>query len=434
MSRPSPDHTTATPPPTFVNWSGSLRFTPAEVARPRDEEELAHLVRQSARAGEGVRVCGYGHSSVPLVQTPCRLVSLEHLRGLTAHDRAAGTATVRAGTPLRDVGAALHEVGLALHNYGDVATQFIAGAFGTGTHGTGRRLGDLSSALIGVRFVTADGEVREWNEQDHPDELRAARVSLGTLGIFTELKLRVLPAYDLRRQEYCTTTSACLEHLSDLIERNRNFDFYWYPRSDEVKLRLLNEPGSALDELPYARLVKDETAPGWQALPRVRTLKFDEMEYGVPLEAGPACFREVRARILDKHRTLVGWRVLYRTVKHDDSWLSNAYGRDTVTISLHQNAGLPYWAFFKDIEPIFRAYGGRPHWGKKHTLGGASLRPLYPRWDDFQALRRRMDPEGVFLNDYLRALLGEQASSEAAVRAHEAPLHEITPKVSPEEA
>ncbi|ACO48186.1 D-arabinono-1,4-lactone oxidase [Deinococcus deserti] len=421
------------PPFTFLNWSGSLRFTADELARPRSEEELASLVRSSAAAGATVRVCGHGHSSVPLMQTKQQLISLEYLRGLIDHNGDEQTATVWAGTPLREVGEALYQAGLALHNYGDVATQYIAGAFGTGTKGTGRRLRDLSSALIQVRFVTASGEVQEWNENEHPDQLRAARVSLGTLGIFTQLKLRVLPTYDLHRQEFCTTTALCLEHLDELIEHNRNFDFYWYPRSDAVKLRLLNEPGKEQGALPYARLVKEETSPSWQALPRNRTLKFDEMEYAVPLEAGPACFLEVRDRILERHRQHVGWRVLYRTVEQDDSWLGNASGRASVTISLHQNAGLAYWPFFKDIESIFRAYGGRPHWGKKHTLGGTQLRDLYPHWDDFQLLRGRMDPQGMFLNDYLRALLGEQESSEGAVRVHEVPLHEISPKAAPEE-
>jgi FAD/FMN-containing dehydrogenase len=83
-----------------------------------------------------------------------------------------------------------------------------------------------------------------------------------------------------------------------------------------------------------------------------------------------------------------------------------AYERPTATISLHQNATLPFREFFADVEPIFRAYGGRPHWGKQHSLRAADLRPLYPAWDDFLEIRRQMDPAGVFLNAYLRELLG----------------------------
>ena len=103
-------------------------------------------------------------------------------------------------------------------------------------------------------------------------------------------------------------------------------------------------------------------------------------------------------------------RVLYRTVASDDSYLSPAYGRDTVTISLHHNAGLPFWEYFKDIEPIFRAHGGRPHWGKKHTLTAKNLRPLYPQWERFAAVREQMDAQGMFLNPYLRQSIPAAAS------------------------
>ncbi|MEZ4664855.1 MAG: D-arabinono-1,4-lactone oxidase, partial [Caldilineaceae bacterium] len=94
----------------------------------------------------------------------------------------------------------------------------------------------------------------------------------------------------------------------------------------------------------------------------------------------------------------------YRTLAADDIWLGPAYGRDTVTISVHQAAELPYRPFFDDVETIFRNYGGRPHWGKIHTHGAAELAALYPQWDAFQQVRRQLDPQGRFLNDYLRQL------------------------------
>ena len=130
------------------------------------------------------------------------------------------------------------------------------------------------------------------------------------------------------------------------------------------------------------------------------------MEYALPAEAGRVCFQEVRQRIKERWRHLVGWRVLYRTIAADDAYLSLAYNRPTVTISLHQNTTLPFQEYFSDIEPIFRAHGGRPHWGKRHALQAADLRPLYPAWDRFQEARQRIDPAGVFLNAYLRGLLG----------------------------
>ena len=70
-------------------------------------------------------------------------------------------------------------------------------------------------------------------------------------------------------------------------------------------------------------------------------------------------------------RKQVAWRVLYRTVAPDDKFLSPAYGRQTVTISLHHNAGLPFEEYFGDIEPIFLPY-------RSETGGSLSLEGVTP--------------------------------------------------------
>ncbi len=51
-------------------------------------------------------------------------------------------------------------------------------------------------------------------------------------------------------------------------------------------------------------------------------------------------------------------------------------------------------------------YGGRPHWGKMHNRDAESLRATYPRFDDFVAVRDRLDPQRVFGNAYLERVLG----------------------------
>jgi FAD/FMN-containing dehydrogenase len=75
-------------------------------------------------------------------------------------------------------------------------------------------------------------------------------------------------------------------------------------------------------------------------------------------------------------------------------------------IDLQQFKGMPYRHYFAAGEAIFRRYAGRPHWGKLHTRSADELGPLYPGWDDLQAVRRRWDPAGVFMNHHLRRLLG----------------------------
>jgi FAD/FMN-containing dehydrogenase len=390
------------------NWSGGLRFRPAQVLYPSAEDEVVAIVRRAREAGRTVRAIGTGHSSSPLFATDDVLVSLKHLEGLRSHDIARRQAWVGAGSELRAISRDLDEVGLSLPNYGDVATQTVAGVISTGTHGSGKRLHNLSMMLIGGRLVTGTGEVIDVDGERDRDVLRGVRVSLGTLGIWTELRLQLAERYELERAEWCTTTRECLPRLDQFAEENRNFDFYWYPRSDAVKLRCLNPPGATPDYSAFAKRVENRRGPPHEVIPKHSDIesRFEEMEYALPAEAGRDCFEALRRRILDRWRRSVGWRLLYRLVAGDDSWISPAEGREAVTISLHQNASLPYGAYFDDLEPIFRAHGGRPHWGKRHSFGATDLAPLYPHWQHFNDLRRRLDPDGVFATPAIKRLLG----------------------------
>ena len=127
------------------------------------------------------------------------------------------------------------------------------------------------------------------------------------------------------------------------------------------------------------------------------------MEYSIPAERGVECFLEVRALMRRKH-TRVAWPVEYRTLRADEFLISPAQGRASVTLSIHQGAGLPYGEFFDDAEKIFRRHQGRPHWAKLHGLGRRELCELYPHWERFQSVRTRLDPRGRFLNEHLRGL------------------------------
>lgn len=390
----------------WINWSGSLRFKPEVIAKPANEEEVQQLVSGALEAGKNIRIVGAGHSSVPLVKTDRILVSQEKLKGMVNYNKEKSQVKLLPGNSIEEVGNILVKLRMDMHNTGDVDFQCVAGAFGTGTHGSGRKLPNLSAMMIGCRLVDGRGQLREYTIEEDPEMIRALRVSLGALGFFTEVKIQTEPAVKYSRKEYCTHIVSCMEHLDELINENEMFDFYWYPRNDEAKLRTCNPEGAGMQKIDYAELESESV--GWlpNILPQKRELKYEEMEYAIPLEAGPDCFKEVRKRIKEKHRQYVGWRVLYRIIAADDAYLSPFYQRESVTIALLQNNELEYKKYFNDMEPIFRNYGGRPHWGKKHSLKAEDLQALYPAWDKFQQIRKEMDPEGIFLNDYLKEILG----------------------------
>ncbi|WP_165823771.1 D-arabinono-1,4-lactone oxidase [Pseudochryseolinea flava] len=386
----------------WENWSGSLKFSPAQFVTPDHEEYLRDIVaRQSAKGGK-IKLAAAGHSSSPLVETDGLLVHLNQMKGIkNIHHN--GTATLYAGTTVHESNMLLQQHNLALFNTGDVDVQTLAGAISTGTHGSGRRLQNLAAVLKGVRMIDYKGDVHDFNDDKNADVMKAMRVSLGAFGIFTEITVAVVPLFQLHRTEMFTDTNTCVENFEQLANVNRNVDFYWYPRSDETKIRILNEPGKGTDQFHFSYYCrKDEAGNVGEILPKKRTLKFDEMEYALPWEAGLSCFEEVRKRVKARHRKNVAWRILVRSIAADENYLSPHQGRDSISISLHHNAGLPYEAYFNDIEPIFIAYGGRPHWAKKHNMRSTQLQKLYPRWNEFHALRKKIDPNGFYMNNHLK--------------------------------
>jgi FAD/FMN-containing dehydrogenase len=143
----------------------------------------------------------------------------------------------------------------------------------------------------------------------------------------------------------------------------------------------------------------------YRILSNVRSNRFNEMEYAVPREVGAACVREVLDTIAEREIDVV-FPLEYRYVKGDDLWLSMDEGGDRAAISVHRTASEDYRPLFDAVEPIFWKYGGRPHWGKVHSLGHAELTGLYPQFEAFREIRAALDPEGRLLNDHLKKLFG----------------------------
>jgi FAD/FMN-containing dehydrogenase len=389
---------------TWCNWSGSVRCAPARIERPASEAQLAALLREARAAGLEVRAAGRGHSHSPLVATGGWLLDLDGLEGIESVDEAALEATVRAGTRLSRLGAALCERGLAMENLGDVDVQSLAGALATGTHGTGRGLKSLSSQVVGLRLYGAEGEPLECSEASAPHVFRAARLALGALGVVAAVRLRLLPAYRLHERIWREDVGPALEALPERIAASRHFEFFWLPHRDRLELKALHP--TELTAEAVAGRPRERIGPAHAILPSLREQKHVEMEYAVPAEDGVACFLELRDCMRRRHPEVL-WPVEFRTVAADDVPLSPCEGRETVTLSVHQTAGLEHQALFADAEAIFRGFRGRPHWGKLHSRTARELRELYPRWDEFHAVRRELDPRGRFLNAHLRELFGE---------------------------
>ena len=400
---------------TWTNWVGNQSFSPASIATPRDEDEVAALVRQAAGRGQRIRVAGAGHSFTPVVQTDGLLLDLSALRGVVGTDVTAKRATALPGTLIRDFYAPLWEAGLALRNQGDIDTQQIAGAVATGTHGSGTRYTSLSGVVRGVRLVTATGDVREIGETDL-DLLHAAQVSVGMLGVVTRLELEVTDAYRLREHVSLRTWDDVMEHWDQLVDEHRHFGMFWLPTEESGALYNLDGHGEPLADQCYVK-VYDEVGPDvpdddtvgrrvdrcYRIFPMVYDANFHELEYFVALDRAPEALHAMR-ELMQRSLPDSVYPLEVRTVGPDEAFLSPQYRTPTVVISVSGTPGTDYWGYLRSVDALLAGFDARVHWGKLHFLTSERLHELYPRAGDFIALRRELDPQGIFLNDHLRPL------------------------------
>ncbi len=437
----------------WSNWSGWVKSDPDVIAQPDSEEALSDVMASSTGP---VRVVGTGHSFTPLAATNGTLIELSKLTGLVGVDKAKMEATVWAGTPIHELTRALYAEGLALINQGDIDRQTIAGAVSTGTHGTGPELQNFSAMVRALRLVTPSGEVIAAAPHSNADVFEAGRLSLGALGVISQLTLAVQPAYKLNEQGWTMPASMCLEQAADLSRATRHFEFFWFPYADKVICKSLDmteldapEPrsddrqkGDALDaEEKLVRRMFDLTAfapflsgpvtrlmtrmagsdqmqrhaktggrTRWshEAFPSARNLKFNEMEWALPAETGLDALREIVGYVRQKSER-VAFPIECRWVAGDDVWLSPFNGRDSITIAVHQYHKQDYRHFFDACEQVFRNHNGRPHWGKLHRCTAPDFAEAYPKWAAFNDVRARLDPTGRMLNEHLATVFGAAA-------------------------
>ena len=382
------------------NWSGRLVAEPAAWRFVRSETDAAACVAEAAQSGTPLRAVGASHSHAALVPTDGLLVDLSGLCGVVDCDSRTRRARIWAGTPIYALGRPLHDAGLALENQGDIDRQTLAGATATGTHGTGARLGSLSSRVVGARIALATGEIVDCDSDRHPELFRAARLHLGALGLVTQLVLQLRPAYRLRERAWLEPLGELLPRVPELCERHRHFEFFWFPQNDQAFAKVSDETDDPA-EYPLAS-EGQRCAWSYEVLANHRPDPHVEMEYSVPAAAGPDCLREVAERLRRDFPDLA-WPVEYRRVAADDVWLSPAFERDVATLSVHQAAELDESDCFRACEEVFLRHGGRPHWGKLHGLDGTGLAARHPAWPRWWSARDACDPQGLFLNPTLRA-------------------------------
>jgi L-gulono-1,4-lactone dehydrogenase len=431
---------------TWENWGRSARVRPQRVERPATVEAVRRAVRSAAAKGLRVKAVGSGHSFTGIAVAPGVLLDLSDLSGLVSVDRDRRRATILAGTALHRVPGLLAPYGLAMENLGDIDRQTLAGAISTGTHGTGPRFGGIATQVVGATLVTATGDLLVVDEDHEPELLPAVALGLGALGILVDITIRCVPAFVLHAVERPEDLGQVLGALDERSTASDHFEFYWFPHTDRAMTKSNTRlPGDAprhplpplgkwVDDTLMANALHQVVVSAGRLVPPIvpainrtsarvwgdreftdsshrvfattRSVRFREMEYAVPVENLAAAFDAMRT-LIDDRRWKISFPVEVRFAAPDDVWMSTAYGRASGYLAVHR-----YWRedpteYFEAVEEVMLRHNGRPHWGKMHTLDAAALRTRYPHFDDFVALRDRLDPDRMFANTYLTRVLGE---------------------------
>jgi L-gulono-1,4-lactone dehydrogenase len=427
----------------WTNWAATATAAPVRVAHPGSPAELAEVVRTAAAEGLTVKAVGSGHSFTAAALTDGVRVELDRMSAAVRVDPAARQVTVQAGMPLQRLNGLLAAHGLALPNLGDIDTQTVSGALATGTHGTGAAYGCLSTFVTALELVTGTGDVVRASATEHPEVFHAARVSIGALGVVSEVTLQCVEAFTLRADERPAPLATVWSALDEHIAANDHFEFYWFPYTDRVQLKRNNRVAAGDAPLPgWRRWLDDEflsntvfsgacrlgrripatvpsisrvsaraltartyTAASHDVFCTPRRVRFTEMEYGLPRAALREAFDELR-RVVDGLPFKVMFPVEVRFTAPDDIWLSHGYGRESAYVAIHQFVGAPYEPYFRRFEAAAQALGGRPHWGKLHYRTAESLAAAYPKFGEFLAVRDKLDPARTFANGYTAQVLG----------------------------
>lgn len=423
----------------WSNWSGSVVAKPSRIVFPRTEAELCGLVA-SARQ---VRVVGAGHSFMPLSETDDLLVSLAELEGDLRISADRRSVSAPAGWSLKRLTQALWEHGLSLTNQGDVNPQTVAGALATGTHGTGAKLGSLSTLARAFRLILSDGSIAMCSQLERPDLFEAARLSLGLVGVATRIDIAVESAFGLEERLESLPYEVARDAFLQWAQSDRHVEFFVFPYGRHAIVKRLTQHAdttpvkktSDMDESGFklvcaicaaapqltgwlqASLVPKtlkarRVGPAYQIFPSERTVRFEEMEYALPLESAFAALDAVIAWIKER-RLPVTFPFEVRIVAGDDVWLSPFNRGAAIAVSMHQYAPMAWREIFAAAEAVFRDHGGRPHWGKRHTLDANTARAMYPKFEAFDAVRRAIDPSGKFVNAHLGEVLGVSGQGRA---------------------
>lgn len=430
------------------HWSvfgNSESAEPMQWHQPGSVKEIISIVRQAAEKGEKAKVVGAGHSFSPIGLTTGRIINLDRFRAVLDVDEESMQVTVQSGIRLRDLNRQLGTRGLALENIGSIDAQSLGGAISTSTHGSGVTFASMSNKVVWMELVLANGS--QLNITRENEDLYAASLNgLGVLGIITIVRLQCVQDFNIHRQEILVPLDHVINKWSEYITQYDHFTFIWIPYTNSARLFLMTRvdtsvplnksdvfalqsyAGITLGKLlmfgwwlgslmpsflpwitnyyiqPLSSIELNYVDDAREGLKLEPPDRYNEMEYFIPLENYTECFKSLRQLIEASDEFKVSHIVQTRFSAADSVWLSPMYGSTQAGIALLLTRQ-DYQPYFNSAEKIFQNYGGRTHWAKKYSARRNYFREVYEKFDDFLAIRNELDPNRMFMNDFMEDIL-----------------------------
>jgi len=436
----------------FTNWAKTYSCHPELFFEPQNVEELAQIVKQAEKLKKRIKIVGFGHSPSDICCTDEFMVRLFKFDKILHVDKSTNTVKVEAGMMLRHLNAELENNGLAMCNLPAIDDITVGGIIATATHGSGKNYGIISTLVTDLEMMKADGEIIYCSRQSNPDIFKAAVMNLGCLGIIINVTLQCEPAFHLHECVESATTDETLASLEKDVASSDHYKFLYHPHTGRcVKYHItrsdkpVNYPGGSWfwDMLIGFHLFQfllyiasffprfitfiNRTYhyvffrnPQERCNSPHKILHFDCLfpqyvsEWSFPREKTAYVVRSLEEQI-KKQNLHVHLPVEIRFGKADDIYLSPCYKRDVTFMNI-----LMFRPYYLDVPgrdkywdayvSIVKSVGGRPHWAKAHKVSPEEFHEMYPEMDKFLAIRKALDPNGMFLNEFLeRHILGTKS-------------------------
>lgn len=428
----------------FKNWAGNVTGEAEHYFQPTSENEVIELVIDAVAKSKKIKLVGAAHSWSALALPRHYLINLDNYSKVLNIDKEKKQVTVQGGIRLKNLNVLLRENGLSLANLGSISEQSIAGATATGTHGTGIKFGNLSTQVIGMKLILADGSVLTISENENSELLPAVRINLGVLGIVSELTIQCVEVFNLRDESYALPFEETLEKIPELLKTTDHLKLWWFPHAplvgiyryfrtnEELKPRtffqkfmddsflvnvffvfmlrlgdwfpkLVPPINKLINKIHFKKVSRIEKT--WEVFNVPMPPIHFETEYAIPVEHASEALKKLK-EMIERKKLHINFVVEVRFVKADDTWLSPAYKQDACYIGAYQY-GNRYWKdYMTGFEELMYSYGGRPHWPKEFTPDTEKISKSFPEFQKFKQLKNKLDPKGVFNNALTHRLFG----------------------------